>query len=582
MTIAQTPIAQTDQTTSQKHLRLWPGVIIVVLQWLLWVVLPVAVPSAAIVGLLGGVACGLLVLVWWLFFSRARWVERVGVVVLMVVAIVATKRIVHPSIAGGGMGMLLFLYAIPALSLALVASAVVGRRLSTGPRRALLAFAILLACGVFTLLRTGGITADGDSDLHWRWSQTPEERLLAQAANESAAPASPPAAAAATEADWPGFRGPARDGIARGVQIKTDWSQSPPVELWRRPVGPGWSSFAVRGEHLYTQEQRGEHEVVACYNKTDGKPVWTHRDAARFYESNGGAGPRGTPTLSDSRVYTLGATGILNALKADDGSVVWSRNAASDTQTKVPGWGFSGSPLVIDDLVVVAAAGTLAAYDRATGQPRWSGPKADCCYSSPHRMTIGGVEQIVLMRGDGVISVAPTDGKVLWQHPLPTGGRIVQPALTAEGDLLVSVGEGSDMYRIAVAQGAGGWTVAERWTSEGLKPYFSDFVVHKGHAYGFDAGKIASINLEDGVRKWAGGSYGSGQLVLLPEQDVLLVVSEQGNLALVGAAPDQFKELAQFPAIKGKTWNHPVLAGDVLLVRNSEEMVAFRLSLQSR
>jgi outer membrane protein assembly factor BamB len=158
----------------------------------------------------------------------------------------------------------------------------------------------------------------------------------------------------------------------------------------------------------------------------------------------------------------------------------------------------------------------------------------------------------------------------------------VQPAVTVDGDLLLSVGEGSDLYRVRVAQKDGGWAVEERWTSEGLKPYFSDFVVHKGHAYGIDDGKVACINVEDGKNSWEGGSYGSGQLVLLPEQDVLLVVSEQGELALVGASPERFAELARFPAIKGKTWNHPVVAGDVLLVRNGEEMAAFRLSPQGR
>jgi len=573
-------IAQTDEPVSRKPLRLWPGVIAAALLVLIRFVVPVVVPDATIFGVLGALVCALAIIVWWLFFSRALWSERVGVLVVMAVTLFATSRVVHASVANGMMGMMLPIFGIPLLSLALVAAAVAGRHLSRGPRRASMAAAILLACGAMTLLRTGGITGDGASDFAWRWSQTPEERLLAQAGDEPAA--LPSSSSSEAGADWPGFRGVERDGVVRGVRIATDWSQSPPKEMWRRPVGPGWSSFAVRGDRLYTQEQRGEDEVVACYNAANGQAVWTHRDAARFYESNGGAGPRGTPTLSDGRVYTLGATGILNVLDAGDGAVVWSRNAASDTGAKLPGWGFASSPLVIDDVVVVATAGTLAAYDLATGEPRWVGPQGGGGYSSPHRVTLGGVTQIVLMSGPGAVSVAPADGKLLWQHPLMSNARIVQPAVTADGNLLVSEGEGSYMYRIAVARGAGGWTVEERWTSEGLKPYFSDFVVHDGHAYGFDGSALACIDLKDGARKWEGGSYGSGQLVLLPEQNVLLVVSEKGELALVGAAPDRFAELARFPAIKGKTWNHPALAGDVLLVRNGEEMAAFRLSLQSR
>jgi outer membrane protein assembly factor BamB len=501
----------------------------------------------------------------------------------------ASRFVLHKSIAGGMMGMMFPAYGIISVSVALVVALAISRRLSDGRRRAVLAASILLACGAWTLLRTGGITGEANSDLHWRWSQTPEERLLAQKSDEPATPngnattaASPTNEAAKTGAEWPGFRGAARDGIVRGARIATDWSKSPPVEMWRRPVGPGWSSFAVHGDLFYTQEQRGDEEIVACYNVATGKPVWRHGDAARFFESNGGAGPRATPTFSNGRVYTFGATGILNALDARDGSVVWSRNAAADTQTKVPGWGFASSPLVVGDEVVVAIAGTLAAYDLATGAPRWTGPKGGGSYSSPHLMTIDGVEQIVLMCAPGAMSVAPADGELLWQHTLPPDARIVQPAQIANGDLLVSDGEASDMHRITVAHGDGGWTVAERWDSEGLKPYFSDFIVHKGHAYGFDADTLACISVEDGARKWAGGNYGSGQIILLPDEDVLLVVSEQGDLALVKAAPDRFTELARFPAIKGKTWNHPALAGDVLLVRNGEEMAAFRLTLASR
>ncbi len=609
-------LAQTHDQTPQKPLRLWPGVVAVVLQWLAWLVVPLVAPEAAFIGVLGGLAGGLAVVVWWLFFSRAPWAERVGAIVLMVVAVVSTQRVVHQSLANGMMGLLLPIYAIPALSLALVAGAVASRRLSSGPRRASMVAAIVLACGAFTLLRTGGITGGADSDFHWRWTRTPEERLLAeaqagteidrapvapppapaaaqaetrpptQASDQPTAPTSAPAAAKAPErpVDWPGFRGPDRDGIIRGVRIETDWSASPPVELWRRPIGPGWSSFAVRGDLLYTQEQRGEDEIVACYRVTTGKPVWRHRDAARFWESNAGAGPRGTPTLSDGRVYTFGATGILNALDARDGAVVWSRNVASDTGTNVANWGFASSPLVVDDVVIAAAAGQLVAYDLATGDRRWIGPARGESYSSPHLLIIDGVAQILLMSGAGATSIAPADGTLLWEYPWP-GAAIVQPAQVANGDVLISTASASGgigTRRIAVAHGPGGWTVEERWTSIGLKPYFNDFVVHDGHAFGFDGSILACIDLKDGKRTWKGGRYGYGQLLLLPDQDVLLVLSEEGELALVAAAPDQFTELARVPGVEGKTWNHPVLVGNVLLVRNGQEMAAFRLSLAAR
>jgi len=576
--------AQTDKPAEQKPLRLWPGVLAVVLQWLAWFVLPIVVPEAMLYGVLAGVAGGLAVVLWWLFFSRAPWFERVGAVVLMTVALFATSYIVHESIANAGMGMMLYIYAIPVLSLALVCWAMASRRLSRGQRRAALVATIVLACGVFTLVRTGGMSGDGASDLHWRWTPTPEERLLALAGNEPAAlPSSP--AATKTGAHWPGFRGPERDGSVRGVQIATDWSLSPPVELWRRPIGPGWSSFAVGGDLLYTQEQRGDDEVVACYSVTTGQPVWRHHDATRFWESNGGAGPRATPTLSNGRVYTCGATGIVNALDAADGAVVWSRNAASDTGKKVPGWGFAGSPLVVDDIVIVATAGRLVAYDLATGELRWLGPAGGGGYSSPHLVTIDGVKQVLLLNGAGALSVAPATGTQLWQYPWDSDG-IVQPALTADGAVLIGSGSGMGaeigVRRIAVAHGPGGWTTLERWTSVGLKPYFNDFVVHKGHAFGFDGSLLACIDLADGKRTWKGGRYGHGQLILLPDQDLLLVLSEKGELALVAATPDQFRELARFPALEGKTWNHPVLAGDVLLARNGQEMVAFRLSLAGR
>ncbi len=598
------PMTHPVAPASRRPLRLWPGVLAALLILVVRFVLPLLVPDSGGIAMLGAFAGAVIVLVWWLFFSRAPWSERLGAVAVMALALFATSRVVHESISGGMMGMMLPVYGLPGVGAGLVAWAVGSRGLARGPRYAALGAVMLLACAPWTAVRTDGITGAGDAQLAWRWTPTAEERLLAEApalpaiARVNPAPDAPPPAAATpaeeqpvvtalgkpvsavrTDAEtlpaipaaaktgvaWPGFRGSGRDSIVRGVRIETDWSSTPPVEMWRRAIGPGWSSFAVGGDLLYTQEQRGDDEIVSCYRLSTGEPVWTHSDAVRFYESNGGAGPRATPTLSDGRVYTLGATGILNAHEG----------------AKLPGWGFAGSPLVEDDVVIAAASGALAAYDRATGTPRWVGTPRGGGYSSPQLATIDGIEQVVMMSGTGLTGVAPADGAVLWEHPWP-GDPIVQPALTADGGILVSTGGMTGPQgtrRLAVARGTGGWTIEERWTSSGLKPYFNDFVVHEGHAYGFDGFILASINLEDGTRAWKGGRYGNGQLVLLPDQDLLLVVSEDGEVALVQATPDRFTEVARIPAIEGKTWNHPVLAGDVLLVRNGEEMAAFRVPL---
>lgn len=630
---------RTAEPAVRKPLRLWPGVAAAVLLLIVRLIVPVAVPGGAGPAIIGSLVGALVILVWWLFFSRAPWLERLGAIVLMAVAIAATSRVVHESIANGMMGMMLPLFAIPALCIALVAWAVATRGMSSNSRRVAMVAAMLLGCGLFTLLRTDGVTGDGASQLRWRWTMTAEERLLAARLQspppvseqsppvepvkplavqeptavvtspkadaptpepvteraEGASPSEPggtrveastPGEPGITRAAWSGFRGPGRDSAIPGVRIATDWSTSPPVELWRRSIGPGWSSFAVSGDLLYTQEQRGDDEIVACYRVSTGEPVWKHRDAARFWESNGGPGPRGTPTLSGGRVYAFGATGILNALDAASGSVVWSRNPAADHAVETPVWGFASSPLVVGDVVIVATSGVLAAYDLATGAPRWvNRAPGGGSYSSPHLATIGGVTQVLLMAGGGLRSVAPADGTLLWEHAWP-GAPIVQPAVLGGGEVLISTAGMSGALgtrRLAIAQGGPGkWSVEERWTSNRLKPYFNDFVVHEGHAYGFDGFILASMKLADGERSWKGGRYGHGQMILLPEQDLLLVLSEDGELALVSATPDRFMEVARVPALEGKTWNHPVLAGEVLLVRNGEQMAAFRLPLARR
>jgi outer membrane protein assembly factor BamB len=597
----------------RKPLRLWPGIALAAIGLAARYLVPVVWEDGLLYGLLTSFAAAVLVLVWWLAASRAPWQERVEAVALVALGFLATPPFLHASIRGGGMGNLFWVLALPVLAIGFVAWAVATRNVSGAvARRGSMAAVMAVLFAAFTLLRTGGNTSDFDNDLAWRWSKTHEEKLLAQAAEEPVAVTTPlpaaspaeapsPAASAApapaptpsgvpsaapapvsleqdTSADWPGFRGADRTGIARGARVATDWSTTAPVEMWRRPVGPGWSSFAADGDVIYTQEQRGEEEAVTAYSLRTGQPLWRHVDRARFWESNAGAGPRGTPTLAHGRVYTLGGTGLANALDARTGAAIWTKDAAADTGMKTPTWGFAGSPLVLGDLAIVAASGRLVAYDAATGARRWLGPPAGgASYSSPHLATIGGVDQVLLLSASGLTSVDPRNGKLLWLHPWK-GYPIVQPALTPEGDVLISVSQDSGLRRISVARGPTGWTTAERWTSNGLKPYFNDFVVHEGHAYGIDGWLVACVDLATGQRKWKGGRYGAGQVMLLADQGLLLVLGERGDLALVKAAPDQFTEVAKIPGVlEGKTWNHPVLAGDVLLVRNAEQMAAFRL-----
>lgn len=597
----------------RKPMRVWPGVALAALQIFSWFALPVILPEQGFLGFLISLAGGLLIILWWLFFSRAPWSERMGYLLLMIVAVGVTSRFIHVSVLRTSMGYLYWILSVILVPFAFALAAAISSRWATKARRSAMVAGILLACGVFTLLRNEGVAGYG-FQFKWRWSQTPEERLLAQGGEKPIPPPLPvtPATPVAEEkpsapvgaparkaeaaksssaptppvvAEWPGFRGAKRDSVISGVRLETNWVTSPPKELWRRAVGPGWSSFAVRDDLIYTQEQRGDAELVSCYNLKTGTPVWEHRDAVRFWEANAGAGPRGTPTIDGNRIYAFGATGLLKALDADTGATLWTRDVAKDAEKKVPYWGFASSPLVLGETVIVAASGRLVAYDAASGNVRWLGPNHSGSYASPHLLMMEGVAQVALLTGDGITSVAPADGSVLWEHAWSEGGAtMLQPGRTESGDLLLtgsSMSGGVGIRRVSVAHGESGWSVKEQWTSRGLKPYFNDFVVHKGHAYGFDGSILSCIELEKGERKWKGGRYGQGQLVLLAEQDVLLVISEEGELALVSATPDQFKEIGRAPALDGKTWNHPVIVGSTLLVRNDREMAAFRLSLVS-
>jgi outer membrane protein assembly factor BamB len=565
------------EETPRKPLRLWPGLLIVVVQLLLaYVPRQLAAGSMAMfwgmmASLIGGT---LLVWLWWLVFSRARWYDRLGGVALMIAGYAAAVLFSHPSAQ-----VAIMVPGIPWLCAAFVFSLFARKRWVT-------VCAVLVASLGWTLVRTDGVTGDFSTSYSWRWGRTEEQRFLASDASE---------APAATGGDveimpdsaWAGFRGAERDGVVRGLSIDTDWSSNPPRELWRRKVGPGWSSFAMVGDRICTMEQRGDDEAVVCYDANTGEPVWLYDYPARFWEVMGGLGPRATPSYSRGRLYSLGATGILNCLDAADGTLIWSRDIGRDAGAPVPQWAFSSSPLISDDLVIVHAPGaangrSVVAYDRGTGEPRWFGPAEGQSYSSPQLGLIDGARQVIQITQLGVYGLAPGTGELLWSHAWPTtvgGDRVIQPSIVDGGSaVLVGTSFGMGTRKLAVSRDdAGNWSARELWTSRGLKPYYNDTVVHDGFAYGFDGNILSAIDVATGDRRWKGGRYGNGQMLLLAEQALLLVLSEEGELALVRASPDGFEELARMQAIEGKTWNHPIVVDGVAYVRNAEEMAAFLL-----
>ncbi len=555
-----------------------PGIIIAIIQWILWFVLTKFTSSdtAVMISIFGALLCGLAIIVWWAFFSRAPKHERWIAIILMIAVIVILPSFMHPSIQTGFQGMLFYFYIVPILTLSLVIWAVISNRMSIKPRMITMVLTFLFVSGAMSIVRSEGITGNADAIFQWRWAETSEDRLLSQAEEESIKISE----SIEYSASWPGFRGPNRDGIVHGVKIETDWNTSPPQEIWRQKIGPGCGSFSVKGSMVFTQEQRGEDEVVSCYDLNTGKSVWKHYYNTRFWDSHAGAGPRSTPTLNDSLVYTLGATGILNVLNEDDGSVVWSRNAATDIEAVLPGWGYASSPLVVDDVVIVAIAGTLCAYDIASGESRWVGPKGGENYSSPHLVTINGTKQVLINNQNGTSSFVPADGKLLWERPWEIG-CIVQPAIISNGDMLISEGYKKGIHRINVSDNSGEWKIEERWMTSKIRPDFNDFVIHKDHIYGYEGLSLTCLDLKDGTRKWKAGRYG-GQIILIAAQDILLVLSEKGEIALVSAVPDQFSELGRIKAIEGKTWNHPVLVNDIVVVRNTKEMVAYRLAIKDK
>lgn len=444
---------------------------------------------------------------------------------------------------------------------------------------------------------------DGDAQLvGWRfvWQAKPDQQLPPSVAKEVADDWKQ------TPHDYPAFLGGRWWAEVSGVDLDADWKTHPPKLLWRQPIGAGWSAFAVVGDYAVTQEQHGNDECVTCYRVDTGKLVWSHSDSVRFDPATlggglGGVGPRATPAINGDRIYTQGATGIINCLDARTGDLVWQVDSGKRFGSEPLIWGKSSSPLVIPDRgIVVVAVGkspqasdsdafdaSLVAFDIHTGEVKWQSGQRVTSYASPVLVALDSQEQIVQVNQDFITSHDVDDGQVLWEHPWPgsssANASCSQPVPIDANQLLLSKGYGTGAELLSIKRNdSGTWQIDVVWKAPVLKTKFANVVCRDRYAYALDDISLQCVELTTGSVKWKKRrrpEFGHGQILLVGSH--LLVLSETGECCLVNCSPNRYQELATFQALtdQGVTWNTPALSSSRLLVRNDLEAACYELPL---
>lgn len=384
--------------------------------------------------------------------------------------------------------------------------------------------------------------------------------------------------------DWPQYRGVNRDGISTETGLIQTWPAEGPKLLWKAPIGDGYSGIAVSNGRLYTMFSQGDDELVACFDAASGKEIWRYKLDSNYINDQGN-GPRGTPTVDGDIVYVLGAQAMLAALSAADGTKVWDHNLQKELGAKVPIWGVSSSPLVENDTLLVPVGGSennaVVCFNKKTGAIIWKSQTDEPGYSSPIAVTIGGIRQIIAFSGTALFSFSPADGKMYWRYPWKTDWFVnaATPILVGNDRIFISTSYDRGAAMLKVTSSGGRVGVEEVWLSKDMKNHFNSSVLHNGHLYGFDNAVLKCIEASTGEEKWQKGGYGKGSLILANGN--LIVLGERGQLLIVEASPQEYREKAFVQILKGKCWTEPSLAGGKLYLRNQKEMLCLDFSAKT-
>jgi len=421
--------------------------------------------------------------------------------------------------------------------------------------------------------------------LTWHKTMPNYDAVEASRRTQSKMAAEPPPAI--VKVQWPGFRGLHRDGHYDDYLIATQWPAEGLRPLWKEPIGGGYSSFAIADGRAFTIEQRRDAEAVTAYDVQDGRELWATTYPTKFDEMISGEGPRATPSFDDGRVYSIGGMGDLLCLDAKTGKEIWKLNILTDNRADVPYYGMASSPLIVQGKVIVQAGGpngrSVAAYNKLTGKPLWRALDDPGAYSSPMLVELAGKEQLLVVTDHRAVGLEIQDGALLWSTPWVVKQRnrnISQPVLLATNRFMLSAGYGTGSEAVEISRTGTGFEAKPLWHTTALKNKFTSSVFLRGYVYGLDEDILVCLDAQTGERKWKDGRYGYGQVLLADDYlagNDLIVLTGDGQLALVKANPDHYEELAHFQAIEGKTWNHPAMFDGKILVRNAVQMACYDL-----
>ncbi len=383
-------------------------------------------------------------------------------------------------------------------------------------------------------------------------------------------------------AEWFQWRGPNRDGISAETGLLKDWPKGGPPQVWRSAgVGNGYSSFSTSGGRLYTLGARGGNEYVTALDRATGKKVWESLNGRRF-ENDRGDGPRSTPTVEDDRLYVLGGSGDLTCLENATGRKIWSINIIQKFGGRNPYWGYSESPLIVGDRILVNAGGpraSIVAVAKADGATLWQQHGDEAGYSSPMLLRTGSLQQVVFFTGERTLAVDARDGRLLWSYNKAANGtaNVATPIIRGTRVFVSSdYGTGAALLEVRAAGNIA--SASEVYFTRDMRNHHASSVLVGEHVYGFSSSILTALKFDTGEMAWRDRSVGKGSLIFADGR--LILYSEDGVVGLAEATPAGYREHGRFSLTQQSglpTWSHPIVASGLLIVRDQDNVYSYDL-----